>query len=306
MNKTKKDFSTALTDSIPFLTFSLLILWGSFAATSKLVLRELDSFQLQFWMFGTASVVLVAVLLFTGRIREFKCLNAGDIGRLVAISFPSYLYYFLYTLSLRLLPAVEASSLNYLFPILIVLFAVPMCGERLSFIKVFALLAGFAGTLVILTKGNPSSVRLTSIGGDITAVLGAVSFAVFSNLLKRNKVDMLLANTVFTLCSFVFSLASMLTFSHFTLPTLTSFSLSFWLGLSNIVLSYLVWNALLKKCSSSLSASISFMTPFSNIFFILLFLGESIFPSQLIGLAIIIAGIVLTSIAEIREKRTQN
>jgi len=279
-----------------------MALWGSFAAVSKLVMRTLDSFQLQFLMFGIASVVLCLILVSTGRAKEFAKIPPKQLLKLIALSVPSYLYFFLYTLSLKMLPTIEASSINYLFPILIVLLAVPINGEKLSVPKIIALIAGFAGTLIIISDGNLQSLKMTNLTGDLLAISAAASFAVFSNFLKRNKVDMLITNTAFAVCSFLFSGVAIMLFSHFTLPNLSVLSLTFWLSLSNLVLAYFVWNKLLKKCSSSLSANISFMTPFSTLLFILLLLGEKISVPQILGLVVIVSGIALTSISESKAK----
>ena len=303
LQNTVKKQPNVVSNNIFLLTVILLTLWGSFAAVSKLALRELDSFQLQFLMFGMASILLCTILIAKGRLKELITIPSKDILKLVAISVPSYLYFFLYTLSLKMLPTIEASTLNYLFPILIVLLAVPINGEKLSVFKVIALIAGFTGTLIILSNGNLSSLKMTNWGGDLLAISGAASFAVFTNFLKRNKVDMLISNTIFAVCSFLFSGIALMLFSHFTLPTLPVLGLTFWLSVSNLVLSYFVWNKLLKKCSSSLSANISFLTPFSTLLFILLLLGEKISVSQFVGLIVIVSGIALTSFSEIREKK---
>ena len=304
MHNSAKKLFVSISNNIVFLTIALLALWGSFAAVSKLVMSTLDSFQLQFIMFGIASALLCVILISSGRAKEFAAITPKQLLKLIALSVPSYLYFFLYTLSLKMLPAVEASSLNYLFPILIVMLAVPINGERLSLQKIIALIAGFAGTLIIISNGNFQSLKMTNWKGDLLAITAAASFAVFSNFLKRNKVDMLITNTVIAVCSFLFSGVALLLFSRFTLPNLPVLGLTIWLSLSNLVLAYFVWNKLLKKCSSSLSANISFMTPFSTLLFILLLLGESISIPQILGLAVIVSGIALTSISESKAKIT--
>ncbi|MDR3644071.1 MAG: DMT family transporter [Clostridia bacterium] len=288
-----------LTNHIFVLAPALVLLWGSFAAVSKLALSSLDAFQLQFYMFGLACVALTILLLINGRLGELRRISKKDILRLVLISVPSYLYYFLYTLSLKLLPAVEASSLNYIFPIMIVLFAIPIQHEKLSLLKSVSILAGFLGTLIILTNGNILRFKMTNLAGDLLAIAGAASWGIFSNYLKKNRVDMMLSNYIFALTAFAFSAVSMSVFSRFRLPTGATFAQVLWISLSNIVVSYFVWNRLLKKCSSSLSASISFLTPFATLLFIMWLLGERITPAQLAGLAVIVTGIFLCSVSEI-------
>lgn len=293
MNFDKKTGSDSFTNNAYILMAILLFLWGSFAAVSKLVLGRIDSFQMQFYMFGFASLIMTVVLIFTGKIKEMKTLRKKDFIGLFIYSFPSFLYYFLYSMSLKLIPAVEASMLNYLFPILIVLFAVPINGEKLDMLKIISLVMGFAGVLIIFTNGSFGNIKVSNLFGDALALGAAVSWGIFSNLLKRNRLDTVLSNYIFTITSFLLSTICMFTFSRFTLPDLPSATGILWLGLSNIVLTYYIWTKALKISSSALVASMSFLTPFVNLLFIVVLLEEKISLYHMLGLLVIIVGIIL-------------
>src|SRR3954468_242219 len=65
-------------------------------------------------------------------------------------------YHALYFLALRLAPPAEAGLLNYLWPLLIVLFSSLLPGERLKAHHITGALLGFAGT-VLLFAGNASA-----------------------------------------------------------------------------------------------------------------------------------------------------
>src|SRR5690606_12730227 len=102
----------------------LVLFWGSFTAISKWTLTGLSSWQMQFYMFAWAMLALAVMLPFGGRFRQIVQLGRARWMRLCAYGTLSYLYYALYTASLKLVPAVEAAMLNYLFPIAIIIFAV--------------------------------------------------------------------------------------------------------------------------------------------------------------------------------------
>lgn len=274
----------------------LLFLWGSMAAISKLVLGNIDSFQMQFYMFGFAVLIMTAVLAYTGKIKELKSLGMKDFFKLFMYSIPSFLYYFLYTIALKLIPAIEASMLNYLFPILIVVFAIPINKEKLDLAKVISLILGFTGMMIIVTNGSFGNLKISNLFGDILAIGAAVSWAVFSNLLKLNKLDIVLSNYMITVISFFFSIVSLFVFSDFIIPGITSATGILWLGLSNIVLSYYIWTKALKISSSALIASLSFLTPFVTLLFIVVLLNEKVTVYHMMGLAVIIIGIILQNI----------
>src|SRR4051794_24161544 len=98
----------------------ILILWGNFAAVSKMALNSLDSLQVQFYMFGLAFICMTGFCIRNGKFKELRSLHRREVIRLIGYSIPSFLYYVFYLMSLQLIPAVEASMLNYSFPIMIV------------------------------------------------------------------------------------------------------------------------------------------------------------------------------------------
>ncbi|TIM20295.1 MAG: EamA family transporter, partial [Mesorhizobium sp.] len=90
-----------------------------------------------------------------------------------------------YFTALRNAPAVEASLIAYLWPLLIVLGSALMPGERLAWNHVVGALLGLAGTFLIVTKGGGIAfdARYAFYAWDIGVkrgniqVLGAASYA---------------------------------------------------------------------------------------------------------------------------------
>jgi len=269
----------------------LIILWGSFSAVSKLVLGHLDSFQIQFYMFGLAAIIMTVSMYSRDGMKKLRRLKRKELIKLMLFALPSFLYYFLYTAALRMIPAIEASMLNYLFPIMIVIFAIPINGERINASKLISVFIGFSGMLIIITNGDFNNLKLSNIPGDILAIAAAVCWGIFSNLGKKNNIDQALSNYVYVLVAFILSFINLLLFSEFIIPDTSAFLGVLWISLSNIVLSYHLWFKVLKVTSSALAASLSFITPFVTLAFIMLLLGEKISVIQIIGFLLILVGI---------------
>jgi drug/metabolite transporter (DMT)-like permease len=289
----------------PYLLMSIIVLlWSSFATVSKLVLNtSIDSFQLQFFIFLIA-IVLMSFRVFNKTvISAFRKLSAKDYLMLCLYALPSYAYYLLYTLSLKLIPATEASMLNYLFPIMIVLLAVPILGEKLSLIKTAAGVLGLAGTIVILTGGNLTEIRISNVQGDLFALGAAVSWGLFSTLGKRNQLDPTVSNFVYVGVSFILSTITLFFFSKPVMPHTSEWIGLAWLSVSSIVLNYYLWFKVLKICSSALVASLSFITPFFTLILIVLILGEKISIIYLWGFLLIISGITVQTMEEIKSNK---
>ena len=276
--------------NIPILMTIVVLSWGTFAALSKLSLSRIDEYQAQFLMFLWAAVGLNIMFLFNGGFKKLAQLKRHVIGKLILIAVPSFLYYLFYLYALNEISASEASILNYTFPIFIVIFAVLINGERLNRYNIISILVGFIGVIIILTNGNILDFKLSNIKGDLYAVIGAVCWAVFSNFGKKIDVDPMVSNYVYTTVCFILSTILVVVKSSIILPDIIAMSGSAFIGLSNIVIGYYLWFKVLKLASTTLVASMSFITPFVTLFFISFLLRESIQIGHVIGLVVILLG----------------
>src|SRR5690349_8089117 len=94
-------------------------------------------------------------------------------------------YHFFYFTALRNAPAVEASLIAYLWPLLIVLGSALMPGERLAWNHVAGALLGLAGTFLIVTKGGGLAFDAHYAFGYAMAAVCAVVWASYSLLSRR-------------------------------------------------------------------------------------------------------------------------
>ncbi|SEO83497.1 DMT family transporter [Paenibacillus sp. OV219] len=277
----------------------LLLLWGSVAAISKLVLGQLDSYQLLFYMNGVGVLSFLVIALFRrGKLKALSVWRSKQLLLLTACGLFVFLYDFLYLEALTRVPAVEASMLNYLFPIFIVLFAIPFHKERMNRYKLIAVLMGFMGTVLLTTKGDFTALRLTNLTGDLLAVLAAISWGLFTNLVKINKQDMLLSTLYMTVISFVLSAFGMFVLSEPALPHLTDFAGVFWLSMCNIVLGFFLYIQALRYSTASLVASFTFFTPFITLLFIMLLLGEQLSAIDGFAALLILSGVPIQRLGQ--------
>ncbi|WBU30419.1 EamA family transporter [Rhodopseudomonas palustris] len=93
-------------------------------------------------------------------------------------------YHALYFLALRLAPPAEAGLLNYLWPLLIVLFSSLLPGERLKLHHLAGALLGLAGTVLLFT-GNGAAIERAYLPGLAAAFVAAFVWASYSVLSRR-------------------------------------------------------------------------------------------------------------------------
>ena len=94
-------------------------------------------------------------------------------------------YHFFYFLALRHAPAVEASLIAYLWPLLIVFFSALLPGERLRWFHGAGAIAGFLGAALLVTKGQGFSFEAQYTTGYLAALVCALTWSGYSILSRR-------------------------------------------------------------------------------------------------------------------------
>src|SRR5580692_10654175 len=113
---------------------------------------------------------LAGFLSWIGRPGAVRVLRQSPIAWIVGVG-GLFGYHALYFLALRFAPPAEAGLLNYLWPLLIVLFSSLLPGERLAAHHIIGAVLGLAGT-VLLFAGN-ASFEAGQVPGLIAAFVAA-------------------------------------------------------------------------------------------------------------------------------------
>ena len=159
------------------------ILMWSLLAVMTIATGKIPAFQLAAMTFAIGA--LVGSLSWIGRgeavgaLRQSLTTWAVGVGGLFG-------YHALYFLALRFAPPAEAGLLNYLWPLLIVLFSSLLPGERLAAHHVLGALLGLTGT-VLLFAGNTGSITSGEIPGLVAAFVAAFVWATYSVTSRRLK-----------------------------------------------------------------------------------------------------------------------
>jgi drug/metabolite transporter (DMT)-like permease len=160
--------------------FSAVAMWALLALFTD-ASGEVPPFQLSAMAFAIGAAVGVAARRFRGERLRIKKVPLRvwllGIGGLFG-------YHFFYFTALRSAPAVEASLIAYLWPLLIVIGSALLPGERLGWHHVGGTLMGLAGTFLIITNGVGIALDGRYAVGYAMAGLCAVVWSSYS-LLSR-------------------------------------------------------------------------------------------------------------------------
>jgi drug/metabolite transporter (DMT)-like permease len=171
-------------------------------------------------------------------------------------------YHALYFFALRLSPPAEAGLLNYLWPLLIVLFSAALPGERLRLHHVAGAVLGFAGTVLVVTGGRGLAIEDAYLPGYAAAFVGAFVWATYSVLSRRLPDVPTDAVAGFCLATAVLSALFHLAVEDTVWPqTLVEWGAMVALGLGPVGLAFYVWDHGVKRGDIRVLGAASYAAP---------------------------------------------
>lgn len=162
--------------------FSAVLMWALLALFTA-ASGKVPPFQLSAMCFAIGAVIGFAATAGKADRREKRA----------AIPWQAYVlgigglfgYHFLYFTALRHAPAVEASLICYLWPMLIVTGSALMPGEKLGWHHLVGVACGFLGTALIVTGGEGFSFKSEYAYGYGVAIAAAFTWSSYSLLSRR-------------------------------------------------------------------------------------------------------------------------
>jgi drug/metabolite transporter (DMT)-like permease len=259
-----------------------------------------DAISLLFLRFATAGAVMLGIMLLRGikfpRVKVlFGYLLMGGVGY-VAQSFS-------YFTALTLASASSVALLLYSFPAMVALLETLLFKQKLSALKLVALvlsLAGVAFTIGFDIQGKPLGIILA-----LTAAVVYSGYILTGNTLA-GKVTVLASSTVIMLSAgVVFGIWTL--FQGFHPPV----SLGGWLAVLGIILISTIFAMLsffvgLEKIGATNAAMLSTFEPVTTVLLAALFLGEAVSMVTVLGGGMILGATLLLTRSELTIKRPNN
>ena len=160
------------------------ILMWSLLAVLTVATGKIPAFQLAAMTFAIGA--LVGPLTWIARPNAIRALWQPPVAWIVGVG-GLFGYHALYFLALRFAPPAEAGLLNYLWPLLIVLFSSLLPGERLAPHHIIGALLGLAGTALLLSGNGGSGFAPGQIPGLAAAFIAAFVWAAYSVMSRKLK-----------------------------------------------------------------------------------------------------------------------
>ena len=272
---------------------SAILLWSTAATAFKLALEEYSFAQL---LLVSSAIAILAVTIILGSQKKLHLLKQNNSKSILNSAILGFLnpfaYYMVLLKAYSILPAQIAQPLNYIWPVVLVLLAAPILGQKLHLKSIIALLISFSGVVIISTQGNLQSIKINEPFGVILASGSSIIWALFwlFNVRdKRNDMVKLFYNFVF---GFIYTSIYIIYTKDFNFEHWQGLSASVYVGLFEMGITFALWLTAMQLTSSTDKISnLVFLAPFVSLIFIHFILGEQIYYTTFIGITIILLGI---------------
>jgi drug/metabolite transporter (DMT)-like permease len=270
-----------------------IVFWGiSFVAT-KAVLREIAPVTLIFLRFAIGAVVLLAI------VRELPPRAAW--APLALMGFLGiFVHQMLQAYGLTMTAATNAGWLIGLTPIWSAVLSAIVLHERFGIAKVVGLLGGFAGALLVVTRGDFSSNLLArpSTLGDLLIFISTINWAIYSVI--GHKTIRALGPRRATSGAMLFGAAMLAPFfvarrGWSEIPHLSTggWGALLFLAIGCSALGYLFWYGALERIEVSRVASLLYAEPLVTFAAAALLLGERVSPAVIAGGLLVLVSVLI-------------
>lgn len=275
------------------------LFWAGNFVFGALVVTQISPVSLSFSRWLCASVFLIPLAWLIERVSWKRALLEWRLHLLQSalglVAYTLFLYW-----ALGFTTPVSAAVISATNPAMIALAAALFLGDRLSGSRILGLVLSFAGVLVVLSGGNVARIIETGFNPGDLLVLGAVvSWTAYSLVGRRVRTPPVTATAVQAVFAIVLMIPFVVVFG-LQLPT----DAAGFTGLAYIILfpsvaAYALWNIGAARIGPARAGIFLNLLPVFTVLISVL-LGAELVPAIIIGGALVLVGVYLTS----RQKRT--
>jgi probable blue pigment (indigoidine) exporter len=274
------------------------LMWSSAFATARIIVADappLAALSLRFLLSGLIAVIVARALGQSWR------LSGPQARSVVVFGFcQNALYLGLNFVAMQWVEASLAAIIAASMPLIVALLGWIFLGQRVPALGVAGLITGMAGVALIMGTRVSGGAEIT---GVMLCVGGAVALAVATltvrgamaggNLLMIVGLQMLVGAAVLS----VVSAFTETLFVRWSVPLVAAFAYQLLVpGLA----ATLIWFALVRRIGVIRASAFHFLNPFFGVSIAALLLGEAVRPLDILGVAVVMAGILAVQLSRLR------
>jgi drug/metabolite transporter (DMT)-like permease len=289
-----------------YLLLPILFWSGNYVLGRLTVSGGIDPYTISFFRWSFACLLILPFAY--GKIRQDWPLVKQHWAMLVFFAWLGICNYnlFLY-IGLTSTTVTNAVLLNSIMPVMILITARILLGNKTNFLQNAGILISTLGAIVIVSRGSLDTfLHLTVSKGDLWIVTAAVSWAIYSVLLiKRPPMHLLSFFAVTAIIGTAIQFPVYLFFSSTNIATLTTahWGAIVYMAIFASIGAFICWNTGIQRLGAATAGHFIHLLPVFSIFLSVLFLNEAIQGFHGIGICLIFSGIAIATIVNQRFQR---
>lgn len=270
-----------------------ILLWSTVATISKLLLSDFNKYQVLCIGALFASLTLFLFNLCTGRLKKMREYHFIDYVHMIFSGLlGNFFYYVFYYAGASIMPASQALIVNYLWPIMSVVFACILLKETLTVRKILAFCLSFIGVITV-AGDDLLSLNTITLTGVLLCIAGAVCYGAFTALNKKWNCDAQISMMLSFFVSFLLALVINIFASNQLSVNGVQLLGLFWNGACCMATGGVCWALALAHGNTAKISNLAYITPFLGLLITFIFLREPFKPISVLGLCIIVSGILI-------------
>jgi len=274
--------------------------WGASFVATKIALQYASPSTVVWLRFTMGILILGFAVLLN---KQFALPQGRDWGYFAILGFLGITFHqWLQSTGLITAQATTTAWIVASTPIFIALLGVLILKEGLAWYQIMGIILATFGVLVVVTKGNLSSLAAGRFGtpGDFLIMISAVNWAVFSTLsrsgLKKHPATLMM----FYVMAFGWLFTSILFFAGSGAKQISSIPLNGWIAITFLGvfcsgIAYIFWYDILKVLPVAQTETFLFLEPLITVIVAALVITEPILLATLVGGITILVGVWLVN-----------
>jgi drug/metabolite transporter (DMT)-like permease len=285
------------------LMFLAILIWGINFTAVKFAVGYIAPLAYNAVRFSLATVVTMTVLVVQARKNHDPSLlrmSRHDIIPVILLGLAGHtIYQAIFASGVALSTPANASLLLATAPIWVAILGYILRIERINLVMLAGILMSFAGITLLITSGGQVELGRETLVGNAMLLGCAVLWAVYTTAskpflgrfspLKLTGWSMVAG----TIPLILISIPDLRRQDWSTVPPLVWAALLF-SAVFAVTVGYTIWYSSVQRVGNARTAVYSNLTPIVAILFAWLTLGDALAPVQLLGAAIVLAGLIVT------------
>ncbi|KLV05796.1 MULTISPECIES: DMT family transporter [Photobacterium] len=271
-----------------------VLLWSTVATAFKITLQSFTPLQMLAAASTVSVLALTAIAAYQNKLHLVgRTLRSRPLYYLALGLINPLAYYLILFQAYDLLPASLAQPLNYSWAITLTLMAAVFLGHKIRKQDWVACLLGYAGVVVIATKGDVLALEFDNPTGVALALVSTLLWAMYWILNTKNQADPVISVLLGFLISLPFSVGASLYLQGWPSAPWQGWAAVSYVGLFEMGITFVLWiNALKMTRNTARISNLIFIAPFISLMLLATIIGEEIHSSTLLGLVMIIIGLL--------------